>query len=373
MFTTGSKLLIGSAVLAAIAAVVYGIAQEGILGTIGLVSAAVALAFLAGINVYVRDANVAVDEPGATTMSAAARQAPPASPWPVVGALGAAAVLLSIVTYPVVAFVGFALLLAATAEWMVQAWSERGSADLAYNDDVRARIAHPLEMPILGVIGAAVIIYSGSRVMLALTKVGTVVAFSVIATLVLFVAFLFAARPKVSTGTIAGVATLAVVALVAGGAVAAISGERDMHVIETTADLAERGRCGVDESEADERASQTLAGKTNLAAELTLDTAGRLLADVPGFTESATRLTLPRSNPNNVVFRNDSDHERRLVIDIGPSGDDESRTLCTALVGPGGVQFLTVIFDKPTFAVADDAHQFFVPGVETAVLEVSVP
>lgn len=373
MFTTGSKLLIGSTVLAAIAAVAYGIAQEGILGTIGLVSAAVALAFLAGINIYVRDANVAVDEAGAATVSAAARQAPPASPWPVLGALGAAAVLLSVVTYPAAAVVGFALMIAATAEWMVQAWSERGSADLAYNDDIRDRLAHPLEMPILGVIGAAVIIYSGSRIMLALTKVGTVVAFSVIAALVLFVAFLFAARPKVSTGTIAGVAGLAVVALVAGGAVAAISGERDMHVIETTADLAERGRCGVEESEADERASQTLAGKTNLAAELTLGPDGQLVAEVPGFTESPTRLQMPRSNPNNVLFRNESDHERRLVIDIGPSGDAESRTLCTALVEPGGVQFLTIIFDKPTFAVSDDAHQFFVPGVDDAVVEVIVP
>jgi hypothetical protein len=373
MFTTGSKLLIGSAVLAAIAAIAYGIAQEGILGTIGLASAAAALAFLAGINVYVRDANVAVDEAGAATVSAAARQAPPASPWPLVGALGAAAVLLSVVTYPAVAVVGIAFLLAATAEWMVQAWSERGSADLAYNDEIRARIAHPLEMPILGVIGAAVIISSGSRIMLALTKVGTVVAFSVLAALVLFVAFLFAARPRVSTGTIAGVAGLAVVALVAGGAVAAIAGERDMHVLPTTADLAQRNQCGVDKTEADKKASQTLAGKTNLAAELTLRPDGQLVADVPGFTESATRLTLPRSNPNNVVFRNDSDADRRLVIDVGPFGDAESHTLCTTLVEPGGVQFLTVIFDKPTFAVADDAHQFYVPGVDTAVVEVIVP
>jgi hypothetical protein len=372
MFTTGSKLLIGSAVLATIATIAYGIAQGGTLGTIGLVSAAMALWFLAGVNIYVRDSNVAIDEAGALTVSAAAQQAPPSSPWPIVGALGAAALLLSVVTYPAVAIAGLVLLVAATAEWMVQAWSERGSADAAYNDEIRARLAHPLEMPILGVIGAAVIIYSGSRVMLALTKVGTVVAFSVIAALVLFVAFLFAARPKVSTGTVLGVTGLAVVALVAGGAVAALSGERDMHVIETTAELAERGRCGTEESEADEKASQTLAGKTNLAATLTLDDAGMLSAEVPGFNDSTSRLTLPRSNPNNVVFRNDSDVARRLVIDIGPSGDMESKTLCTALVEPGGVQFLTVIFDMPTFAVPD-GHQFTVPGVESAVVEVTVP
>lgn len=373
MFTTGSKLLIGSAVLATVAAIAYGITQEGILGTIGLVSAAIALAFLAGLNVFVRDANVAVDEAGATTVSAAAQQAPPSSPWPIVGALGVALVLLSVISSPAVALAGIVLLIASTAEWMVQAWSERGSSDAAYNDDIRARLAHPLEMPILGVIGAGVIIYSGSRVMLALTKVGTVVAFSVVAALIVFVAFLFAARPKVSTGTTVGITAMAVVALVAGGAVAAISGERDMHVIETTAELAERGRCGTDESEADDKASQTLAGKTNLAATLTLDDAGTLSASVPGFNESSSRLTLPRSNPNNVVFRNDSDADRRLVIDVGPSGDTESKTLCTALVEPGGVQFLTIVFDMPTFAVSDDAHRFTVPGVDTAVVEVTVP
>jgi hypothetical protein len=58
MFTTGSKLLIGSAVVATIAAIMYGITQDGVLGTVGLASAAVALSFLAGVNVYVRDSNV---------------------------------------------------------------------------------------------------------------------------------------------------------------------------------------------------------------------------------------------------------------------------------------------------------------------------
>ena len=48
MFTTGSKLLIGSAFAAAVFATIYGVTQEGSLGTIGLISAAVGLALLAG-------------------------------------------------------------------------------------------------------------------------------------------------------------------------------------------------------------------------------------------------------------------------------------------------------------------------------------
>ena len=39
MITTGSKFLIGSAVLAIISAIAYGVTQDGVMGTIGLASA----------------------------------------------------------------------------------------------------------------------------------------------------------------------------------------------------------------------------------------------------------------------------------------------------------------------------------------------
>ena len=76
MITTGSKLLVGSAAAAWIFAAVYGIAQEGTLGTLGLVSAAVGLSLLAGINVFLRDSNVSAMDaarepfPGSATMPA---------------------------------------------------------------------------------------------------------------------------------------------------------------------------------------------------------------------------------------------------------------------------------------------------------------
>ena len=372
MFTTGSKLLLGSTALALVFAVAYGITADGTLGVFGLLTAAVALGLIAGINIYSRDANVAVDDTAAATLSAAARQAPASSPWPLVGVAGVALVMVGLVTTAMVTVVGLVVLLAAVIEWMIQAWAEHGSADEAYNGEIRARIANPLEMPVLATIFAAVVILGFSRVMLALTKVGTVVAFSVIAAVVLFIAYLMASRSGLASRTIGGVVAIGVIALVAGGAVAAISGERDMHVIETTAALAAVGGCGTEPSEADKKASQTVAAKSNQAATVTLTAEGSLSVSVPGFTQSSRSVTLPRSNPNNVLFRNDSDHERRLVIDLGPSGDMDSKTLCTALVEPGAVQLLTVMFDKPSFAI-DGGHQFRVPGVETAVLEVVVP
>ena len=99
MFTTGSKLLIGSAAAAWIFAAVYGIAQEGTLGTIGLVSAATALSLLAGLNVFVRDSNVsAMDHEGFESSAAAQATAGP-SLWPLLVALGATTVTLGLVTY----------------------------------------------------------------------------------------------------------------------------------------------------------------------------------------------------------------------------------------------------------------------------------
>src|SRR6056297_3025624 len=155
MFTTGSKLLIGATVLATISAIAYGVTQEGVMGTVGLVSAAVALGFLAGVNIYVRDANVWADEISTVESTSAAARPPADSIWPMAFALGAVVLTVGLVTYQAVFIVGVVLLLAAGAEWTAEAWAERASADEAYNAQVRSRIANPLEFPLEGVGDAA--------------------------------------------------------------------------------------------------------------------------------------------------------------------------------------------------------------------------
>jgi len=49
MITTGSKLLIGATVLATLSAIAYGVTQDDAMGTIGLASAAGALATFLGV------------------------------------------------------------------------------------------------------------------------------------------------------------------------------------------------------------------------------------------------------------------------------------------------------------------------------------
>ena len=85
------------------------------------------------------------------------------------------------------------------------------------------------------------------------------------------------------------------------------------------ATLAADGECGTaEETEADEHASQTVAAKANLAAEITLAEDGTLVANEPRrHRRSGHASSSPRSNPTNVLFRNESDEERRLVLDLG--------------------------------------------------------
>lgn len=373
MLPTGSKLLLGGAVLATVAAVVYGLTQEGSLGTVGLISAAAALAFLAGIVIYVREADVSAMDTAATTQSAAAATPPGASIWPLVAGLGGVLLAVGLVTYPPVFIFGIIALLAATVDWMVQAYSERASADQGYNAVIRARIAHPLEFPILAAVGVAIIVYSFSRIMLFLSKTSGPAAFGVLAALILAVGFVIAFVPTLRSGAIGVVAAIASIGLVAGGAAAALDGEREMHHIETTAELAEHGACATtEETGADEKASQSIAAKSSIAAVVTLREDGTLVARNIGFRGADDRVVTQRANTTNVRFVNESGEERRLVLDLGTRPDSEDPwQLCTQLVEDGGSQLLT--FSIPTPSIyAETAYRFIVPGVDTAELPVEV-
>ena len=375
MFTTGSKLLIGSAAAAWLAAAVYGIAQEGTLGTIGLISAAVALSLLASINLFVRDSNVsAMDHQGFEAAAAAQATAGP-SLWPLLIGLGTTTMALGLASYRAIFMLGLIALIAGALEWVVQGWSERASKDAAFNSDVRHLFADPLEMPVAAAIGAGVVIFAFSRVMLGLpSKTSTVVAFCVVGALVLAVGSYVGLNKGLSKSTMTGAFSLGAVALIAGGAVAGLNGEREIEEHHSTAYIAHENECGPEETEADERASQMVAGKSN-NAEVVLDESG-LTADVVGFDGNFDSMTLPRANPNNILFRNETSEPARLVIEMHPSVDQDGvalgpERLCTALVDEGGVQLLTVYFQNPSFAV-EGGYEFTVPGTD-ASLEVTVP
>ena len=65
--------------LAIVGAIVYGVTQDGAMGTIGLVSAACALGFLAGINLFTRDANIDPADAAAVATAGGATRRPRAA------------------------------------------------------------------------------------------------------------------------------------------------------------------------------------------------------------------------------------------------------------------------------------------------------
>jgi hypothetical protein len=376
MFTTGSKLLIGSAFAAALFALVYGVTQDGTLGTIGLISAAVGLGLLAAINVFARDSNVSAMDTDAFDASAAARNTARPSLWPLLVALGATTVTLGLITNRTFFVLGLAAILAGGLGWLVQAWSERASSDRAFNARARNTLIDPIELPIAGAIGAGILIYSFSRIMLGLpTKTATIIAFGVMGTIVLFVGAIVGLKRGASRTAMTGTFGLAAVALIAGGAYAGLHGERETHPHHTPGDIAEENDCGAEDTEADELASQSVAAKANVAAELTFD-GSQLTYDLPGYDGKSEGLTIPRSTPSNILFRNHGDDDARLVIEMHPRIDDNGQPtgperICTPLGEPGSTQFLTLTFALPSSAV-EGGYEFTVPGSD-ATLPVVVP
>lgn len=418
MFTTGSKFLIGASVLAVVAAVLYGVTQDGVLGTVGLASAAVCLIGVATLNAFLRDSNVFVDDEAPVESTAAAQYAPGPSVWPLGFAFGGVVVAVGLVSYQPIVVIGLVALLAAGGEWAVQAWSERASGNLEHNAEVRSRISNPLEYPVGGAVAIGIIVYAFSRVMLWLSKTNTVVAFSVLAAIVVAIAFAISYRPSVKTGAIGGVMAFGAVAVVAAGTVTGLDGQREIPEFETTAiwqnealehpeeyaESAEEGEhpagliCESPEEfpEADEDVSQTVGLKSN-ATEIILRADGTLAYDLPGpVPDSEFALTLQRSNPTNIIFRNEFDDHVRLSLDLGTTtleseSEDESdaepaatrNQICTTLIEQGGAQLMTVEVDQPSIAFTDEANPngptgapgywFFVPGVDSAKLDVRVP
>jgi hypothetical protein len=415
MFTTGSKFLIGATVVAILGTVVYGVTQGGVLGTVGLGSAAICIAFLAGINLFLRDSNVHADEASVDTCSAA-QVAPGASPWPLAFAFGAVTTAVGLVTFQPIVVIGLVALLASGSEWVVQAWSERASSNVDHNAQVRGRISNPFEYPVGGAVAIGTIVYGFSRVMLWLSKTNTVIAFAVLAAVVLTIAFLIAFRPSMKAGAVGGVMAVGVIAVVGAGTAAGLDGEREIPEFETTsvwqdealhhpeeyAESAEEGEhpaepiCESPEEfpEADEDPSQTVASKSN-AIEVILRADGTLDYDTPGpLPVGSKSVTVQRSSPTNVIFRNQSKEHVRfsvdlatMTIDIGTEDEPEEvevrNQICTTLIEEGGAQLLTLDIDQPSFAFADPnpnspdgdeaGYWFFVPGVESARLEIEVP
>ncbi|HQV57316.1 MAG TPA: hypothetical protein PKV27_04830, partial [Ilumatobacteraceae bacterium] len=376
--TTGSKLFLGASALSLVGAVVLGFTVGGQGAIIALIAATVVFAGLAALNFFINDGNVSSMEPNAT-VRAAANTAPAArSVWPLLLALGIGLLVIGADTRPMLTLLGLVVIAFAGLQWMMQSWSERATADPAYNAKVRSNLLAPLEFPVLAAAGVAAVVYSFSRILLWVDKAGGLVVFALLATLILVGGYLIASKPNLKRGLITGIGAIVGLGLISTGAVMAIDGQRKIEHHPTPS--AEPAVCSEEGKDAhvDKRAPQDVSIKSSLAAHVVLKD-GKLAAYSQGLRGARPDLTFARGAFSNVLFKNEDSAARRFTVNMGQFVDSTSGTdvvtkpvSCTTLVEPGGQYFLSLKFEKPSFASAAP-YTITVPGIEDQAITVYVP
>lgn len=380
MITTGSKFFYGLATLSFVAAVVWFVANDGgALAVVALAFLALASLFLGGVASFIRDGHVLSTETSAHAAAPAARRAVRRSWWPLGTALSFGFLVVGLVSSPGIFKVGIALVIAMLGEWMVSDWADRASSNADYNEKVRSWVIHPLEIPIAGALLLAVVVLSFSRIMLALSKDAGPIVFAIFGALVLFVGTVFSIRRGTSRNVVSIVCGVILVGLSGVGVALALGGERTELVEASTEDHFAHRDCGTGAGFTDEDAARAVSAKSSVAAIVTLEN-GTLSAKQDGFQGPLTSITLQRSNPSLIIFKNKDAEERRLVVNYGKVTEDlgggvqreTALEACTSLVGKNGQQAVIVRIPKPSFASAEP-YSMTVPGLEGTSIEVVVP
>ncbi len=152
--------------------------------------------------------------------------------WPVVMAFGMAIILVGLITSAAIFVIGIILATVAILEWTVFAWSEKLTGDPVVNRQIRNRLMAPIEIPVLGAAGAAVLALGASRVFLAVSEASAVWVGTAMASVIFLSAIYIAAKPRISKSVIASLLVLGAVAVIAAGIASAAIGSREIHTEE---------------------------------------------------------------------------------------------------------------------------------------------
>jgi len=376
MFKAGSKLFLGLTGFSALNLIAYIVFVERL--ALGGVALSMVFAAFVGLSAVVLITNEGDSE--TQPRDAALTRT---SMWPLVTVVGVVLLILGLVVAQIYFILGIVVVLAALTEWLVLSWSESASDDVAHNESARHRLLHPIEFPVIATLGLGVIIFSFSRIMLAISKSAGAVVFMVVATLVLLVGTWFALRPALKTALVSGICVIGAVGIVAGGIGGTGAGLRtDLAEAAAEGHYTHR-ECGEKKSKYfDKKAMKTLSLRSNAAAIIELRD-GKLSAVVNGFATPQRSVTAARGNPVTFIFRNFDSAERRMVASLGSAmpagtaeaGDDEhsdKNETCTQLIPQGAEQGLTITYNKPSIA-QDMPLTLTVPGLSGQSIEVVVP
>ncbi|NNE95542.1 MAG: hypothetical protein HKN24_05885 [Acidimicrobiales bacterium] len=245
MFTWGPKYLIALSVGAWLGAVAYGlitggdvvgVLSYGFKGGVGEHLGYSLLHGVFGVTAVLAGVLFASRDGEAETLArlAGTEVVPEVTPptrssyWGALSAAGVACLMLGVAVSSVFLYLGLAVLFVVAIEWLALAWSDRATGDPETNAIVKERMLGPIEVPMLGGLAIASIMIGISRIFLAVSKTGAVVAGSVVAILIFGTAVVLAQTDAPRRFISAAVASLAVL-VIGGGVVGAIAGERELH------------------------------------------------------------------------------------------------------------------------------------------------
>ncbi len=245
MLTWGSRYFFGLAGVALFGAIVYGLVTGG--EPIGVVSAgykggvgdhlgytiligAALSAFALGVTTIITrdgDADAMAHRIGASHVP---NLTPPSGPslWAPVTAFGIASVIIGLAVSQAFFILGLAVLAAAGLNWVVLAWSDRATGDPEVNEVIRRRVLGPVEIPMMACLVIAVIAVGFSRVFLATSANGAVVAGAVVAIIVFFGAVALS-KMDVTRNVMNGIVAAGAVVVLVSGIVGAAVGQRSFE------------------------------------------------------------------------------------------------------------------------------------------------
>lgn len=310
MITPASRFLLGISLFALAAGIAHAAGSDTELYGILLFAGLLVAAFFLGVAVIAnRDGEVAPDSAAAVLAPSPAQPMPP-SAWPAVAAAGAGFAALGVAAGFGYLALGVALVGVGVLEWAAQSWSEQLSADPAHNRAERNRIMLPFEIPVGVTAIAGAVAIAISRLLLAVSATGAVVAAAVLAAVVLAVATVIALQPRLPSWVLGAVAVLGAVTVAAFGLIGVGVGEREFHHEEGA------GHGAAEEQEEGDAVSEVPREATLVAADISFDQEEITLA-------AGLEVTIHLENdddgiPHNLAVLDDDEVLAATEIEAGP-------------------------------------------------------
>lgn len=115
--------------------------------------------------------------------------------------------------------------------WTTRAWSNRLSDDDVANHERYEQLMEPWRVPILSLVVTAFVVLGVSRLLLAVSKLGSVIVFGAIATIFFVGAIIVASRPKLSRGAVTIVLLLAALIVLGSAIGGLVAGQREFKIL----------------------------------------------------------------------------------------------------------------------------------------------